>query len=206
MLGLLRQRCCSALPAVLLLAACATTQINSTWKDSSYQGHPARIMVIGVAKNPAHRNLFEDEFASRLRSRGTEAIASHAVRADKQENDQASIAAKAEELNVDTVLITRLVNMKTVQSYVPGTVYYPPPIYGTWPDYFGFGYRSPFSSGYITQSQYAVMETNLYETRHNRLVWSASSETLLNDSDDTLIRSFIGTMVKAMGDSGLLGR
>ena len=30
----------------LLVAACATTQVTSVWKDPSYQARPARIMVI----------------------------------------------------------------------------------------------------------------------------------------------------------------
>ncbi len=196
----------SLLLGAILVTACATTEISSTWKDPSYEERPARIMVIGVARNPVNRRLFEDEFVRQLKSRGADAIASHTVLPDRQEGDQIAIAAKVNELKADTVLITRLVNKKAVQSYVPGTVYYPPPIYSTWPDYYGFGYRSLYSPGYITESQYAILETNLYEAQHNKLVWSASSETLLNDSDENLIKSFIGTMVKTMANSGLLNK
>jgi hypothetical protein len=194
------------LGGALLVTACATTQINAIWKDPSYQSRPARVMIIGVAKNPLNRRLFEDEFAVQLKDRGTEGIASYTVLPDKQQDDQAAIAAKVKELKADAVLITRLVSKKTVQSYVPGTVYFPPPYYGTWPDYYGYGYRYLYSPGYITESQYAVMETNLYETRHDKLVWSASSETLINDADKDIIKSFIGIMVKTMAESGLLGR
>lgn len=189
-----------------LISACATTQINAIWKDPSYQTRPARIVVIGVAKNPLNRRLFEDEFALQLKTRGTEAIASYTVLPDTQQDDRAAIAAKVKELKADAVLITRLVSKKILQVYVPGTAYFPPPYYGTWPDYYGYGYRHIYSPGYIAENEYTIMETNLYETGNDKLVWAASSETLMSDSDKNLIKSFIDIMVATMVESGLLGR
>lgn len=190
----------------VLVAACATTEINGIWKDPSYQARPARILVIGVAKSPLNRRLFEDEFVRRLKDRGTEAIASYTALSDKQQDDQAAIAAKVKELNADTVLITRLVSKRTVKVYVPGTVYYPPPYYGTWPHYYGYSYQYIYSPGYITENEYAVIETNLYETGSDKLVWAALSETLIGDSDKSLIKSYIGIMVNTMVEQGLLGK
>jgi len=191
---------------VLLATACATTQLTSVWKDPSYQARPAKVMVIGVAKVPLNRRLFEDEFVLQLKARGTEAIASYTVLADNQQDDQAAIAAKVKALGADTVLITRLVSKKTVQFYVPGTVYYPPPYYYSWPDYYGYGYRYLYSPGYIAEDQYAVIETNLYETGSDKLVWAATSETAMNDADHKLIKSYIGIMVDSMAKNGLIGK
>lgn len=189
-----------------LVTSCATTEIKAIWKDPAYQSRPVRIMVIGVAKNPLNRRLFEDEFALQLNTRGTEAIASYTVLPDKLQDDQTAIAAKVKELKADAVLITRLVSKKTVQVYVPGTVYYPPPYYGTWPDYYGYGYRYLYSPGYIAESEYAIIETNLYETTSDKLVWAASSETILSGSDKSLIKSYIGIMADTMVEQGLLGK
>jgi len=189
-----------------LLTSCATTQVNAIWKEPSFQARPARIMVIGVAKNPLNRRLFEGEFARQIRSRGTEAIASYTVLPDKLQDDQAAIAAKVKELQADTVLITRLVSKKTVKMYMPGTVYYPPAYYGTWPDYYGYGYRYIYSPAYVSESEYAIIETNLYETGSDRLVWAALSESVLDHSNEDLIKSYIGVMVDKMIESGLLDK
>lgn len=189
----------------VLATACSTTKINSAWKDPSYQTRPSRIMVIGVAKNPAKRRMFEDEFVLQLNAHGAEAIASYSVLPDKQQGDHAAIAAKVAQLGADTVLITRLVSKKTVHVYVPGTVYYPPPYYRTWPDFYGFGYQAMYTPAYIAEEKYAVIETNLYEATHNKLIWTASSETGVNGSDQKLIKSYVGVMVKNMVDQGLLG-
>ncbi|HYR05399.1 MAG TPA: hypothetical protein VEP71_01810 [Gallionella sp.] len=190
----------------MLVTSCATTQIKSVWRDPSYQAHPARIMVIGVAKNPLNRRLFEDEFVRQLKAHGVDAIASYTVLPDKLQDDQAAIGVKVKELGADTILITRMVSKKIVQTYVPGTVYYPPDYYGTWPDYYGYGYRYMYSPGYISEDEYAVIETNLYEALHDKLVWAASSETMMDDSKQKLIKFYIGIMVNNMAGNGLLGK
>lgn len=188
----------------MLVTACSTAQLNAVWKDQSYQARPYKIMVIGVAKNPVNRRIFEDEFVGQLNAHGTEAIASYTVLPDRQEGDHAIIAAKLAELGADTVLITRMVSKKTVQFYVPGTAYYPPPYYGTWPDYYGQGYQAMYTPGYMAEEEFAVIETNLYESRNDKLVWSASSETGMRGPDQNRIKSYIGVMVDAMSGQGLL--
>lgn len=194
------------IPLVLLFAGCASTQLTSVWKDPTYQTRPAKIMVVGVAKNPINRRLFEDEFVRQLRSRGTQAIASYTVLPDKQQENEDAIAKKVEEMGADTILITRLVSKKVVQTYVPGTPYYPPPFYGSWPDYYGYGYRYMYTPGYIAEDEYAVIETNLYEAKSNKLIWAASSETGINGSDQNVIQGYVGVMVKNMIGLGLLGK
>lgn len=191
---------------VMLVAACTTTQLTAVWKDPSYQTRPARIMVVGVARNPVNRRLFEDEFVRQLKARGTDAIASYTVVSDEHQVDQDAIAKKVAERGADTVLITRLVSKKIVQVYVPGTPYYPPPYYGSWPDYYGYGYRYMYTPGYIAEDEYAVIETNLYEAKSNKLIWAASSETGINDSNQNLIQTYISVMVNNMIGLGLLGK
>lgn len=194
------------IPLALLLSACASTQLTSVWKDPSYQTRPAKILVIGMARSPLNRRLFEDEFVRRLEAHGTSAIASYTVLSDAQQGDQAVIAKKVAELGADAVLITRLVSKKVVQVYVPGTPYYPPPYYDTWPNYYVYGYRYMYTPGYIANDEYAVIETNLYDAKTDKLIWAASSETGINDSNKNLIKSYIKVMVNNMIGLGLLGK
>jgi hypothetical protein len=194
------------LTLAMLLSACVSTQLNSVWKDPAYQARPAKIMVVGVAKVPVNRRIFEDEFVSQLKARGTDAIASYTVLPDKQQDDREAIAAKVKELGADTVLITRMVSSRVVQTYVPGTTYYPPPYYGSWRDYYGYGYQYMSTPGYIAEDEYAVIETNLYEARTDKLIWAASSETGISNTDMSAIQGYISIMVKNMIGLGLLGK
>jgi len=110
------------------------------------------------------------------------------------------------EQGADTVLITRMVSKKTVQVYVPGTIYLPPPHYGRWSDYYGHGYQAMSTPGYMTENEYAIIESNLYEAGNEKLIWAASSETGVSGSNQELIKTYVGIMVKAMAGQGLLGR
>lgn len=207
----------SAVLVVFLMTACSSTKITSLWKDQNYQGPSNKIMVVGVAKKPGNRRVFEDEFVKRIREEGAEAIASYTVIPDQKQGNQQLLAEKVKELNADAVLITRLGDRKTVRTYVPGTLthspspfYYGawrdhyPAYYGTWPDYYGYGSRMMYTPGYVDEDEFALMETNLYAADDNRLVWSASSETEIKGSDQKMIQSFIGVMVKSMKEQNVL--
>jgi hypothetical protein len=188
----------AALVIPLLSAGCATTNLTSSWKDPEHQGQPRRILVIGVARRPAIKRIFEDEFVRRLEALGTEAIASYTVMLDEQQGDRAVIAAKLVEQGADAVLISRLVSKRTVQVYVPGGPSYPPAYYGSWRDFYGVGFQAASSPGYVTEDQFALMESNLYDAGSDKLIWSATSETELLGSDESRVRSYIGVLVGEM--------
>jgi len=188
----------------MLITACATTKLTSVWKDQSYQKKPLKIMVIGIARKPVNKRIFEDEFVRQLQELGTNAIAGYTVLPDLQQPDYGVIADKMKEYGADAVLITRLVNKKTLKTYVPGTVYNPPVDYYNWRDYHRYGYQAVYTPGYTVEDEYAVVETNLYDAGTEKLVWSVSSETEIRGTDQSLIKSFIRTMVNAMSNEGLL--
>lgn len=206
----------------LLITGCATTQLTSDWKNPSYHGQPGKILVIGVAKKPAIKRIFEDEFVRQLKERGVNAIASYTLMPDKKQSDHAAIAAQMKEHGADAVLISRLVSKKTVQTYIPGTVNYQPanygnwrhnrspggayypPNYGNWRDYYGYGYQTVYTPGYMAEDEYAIMESNLYDAKNDKLIWSAESETGIMGTDQNQIRSYIRVMVDTMAEQKLL--
>ena len=191
---------------IAVLSACSSTQITSVWKDPTYQKHPEKMMVISVNKSPLNRRIFEEEFVRRIKKQGGDAIASYTVLPDAKQEDEAMIASKVAEQNADTVLITRLVSRKTVQVYVPGNLYYPPYYYDSWRNYYGYGYHALYSPGYLTEDEYALIETNLYDAKTDNLIWAATSETGVRGSEQGLIHSFIDEVVEKMVDQGLLGK
>lgn len=188
----------------MFITACAATKVTSAWKDPSYQGQPRKIMVIGVAKKPVNKRIFEDEFVRQLKARGTDAVASYTVMPDEMQGDHAVIAATMKEQGADAVLISRLVSKKTVHTYVSGSVYYPPSYYGNWRDYYGYGSQAVYGPGYRVEDEYALMEANLYDAGNDKLIWSAASETEIRGSDQNQIMSYIGVMVNAMVGQKLL--
>jgi hypothetical protein len=188
----------------VLLTACSATQIKSVWKDSSYLGQPHKVMVIAVAKEPISRRIFEDEFVLQLKARGTDAIASYTILPDKNQDDQAAIAKMVEQMGADTVLISRLVSKRSVRVYYPAIITHRPHYYGKWPEYYRLGYETIDTPGYTTKYEYALMETNLYDARNDNLLWAATTETGVNNLNQTLIKPYIGTILNMMVEYGIL--
>jgi hypothetical protein len=187
-----------------LITGCATTKLTADWKDTSYQGQPRKIIVIGIAKKPATKRIFEDEFVRQLKARGTNAIASYTLIPDNKQDDHAIIDSKMKEQGADAVLISRLASKKTVLTHFHGSFYVQPSIYGTWRDYYAYGSQVMYTPGYTAEEELAIMETSLYESLNDKLIWSAVSETEILGSVQDQIKSFISVMVNSMTDQKLL--
>ena len=163
----------------ILFTACATTKLTSVWKDEAYQGHPAKIMVIGVSNMPATRRLYEDEFVKELKDHETDAIASYAALPDQSLADKGAIHTKAKEVGADTVLITKTVGRKTETTGSP------------WEHY---------------QDEYIDIEPNIYDVKSGNLIWTALSETWINEniSEGSRIRAFVKVIVRTLSEQKLV--
>ena len=189
-----------------LLAACATTKIQSVWSDASYQGGPLlKVFVMSLAKNQIVKRLYEDEFVTQLKERGVQAFPSYSVIPQEKMGDENFINGKIKELAVDASIVTRLVDTKTIQQYYPPTmVYVPPPYYRGWHGYYWNSYQYMMSPGYTTTEKTVVLETNVYSTQNDQLIWSALSETFVEGSAKSLINSLVNKLVDDMEAKNLL--
>jgi hypothetical protein len=167
---------------VLLLPSCsATTQLTSVWRDQTYQDHPRKILVLGMLKTPGNRRILEDEMVRQLKAHGTDAVAGYTVLPEQIEANKETVTATMNEIGADAVLISRLMDKKSVTTYVPGS---PPPTGYGWQGYYAY------NQGHTVQDEYAVVQTNLYDLKTNKLIWTAASETWVSGDNDNLILKF----------------
>jgi hypothetical protein len=192
------------------LLSCSTspsrsaTVMTDTWKDKAYQGKPQKIMLIMAAKSPETRNLFEDRFAGELQGRGNDAFQSYTVVPFEQLRDKEVVKAKIQSSVADTVLISRLVDTKTIESYRPGLITVVPVV----PDYYygWWGYYNVVFAdyGYTGDVTVAYIETNLYDVKTEKLIWSGHSKTEKTYGEQELITAFIQRMIKKLSSAGLI--
>jgi hypothetical protein len=183
-----------------LTASCATTKMTHVWRDDTYRGAIRKVVVIGIFKEPDTRKIFEDEFADRLRARGVDATASRKIASDAEMPDKDVVIRKIREFGADTVLVTRVVDMETVKTSVPGQGYAVPSYYGYYGMYYGYSYRP----GYTLQEGFAYLETNLYNVGDEKLIWSGRSTTKLSATRYELIQAFVKTMIDGLSDAKLI--
>ena len=192
--------CCLMIISSFLLTSCATTILTTVWKDESFKGPVGKIAVIGIFKTPAIRNFFEDEFSRQLKTHGIEAVASYTIIPIDDQSDKDIVASKLRNLGMDYVLVTRLVDRKTVQTYVPGQAYVVPGYYRSWGGYYQYAY----TPGYMVEDIYAFAETNIYDVKNDKLIWSARSETEISGMNQELIRSFVKIMIDRLSADAVI--
>jgi len=172
--------------AVIALAAmtsCApATQLTQSWAEPTAAGKTyQKIVVVGATERAPTRHRFEDAFVTALKMRGVTAIPSYSVAGDGRLDKEAA-AAKLQEVGADAVIVTRLVDQESYQEYYPptySTVAAPSAYYGGWYGYYSLGYTYETSPGYTVQNKVFRVETNLYDVKNDKLLWSGITETTI---------------------------
>jgi len=192
------------------LSSCATTSLLTSWVDPEAGGKKlGNVLIVGVARSVSVRQQFEDSFAKVLRSRKIGALTSYVQLPDPAAISEAAVKPIALKEKVTHVLIVRLVDRKTVTSYVPPSpspIYYYggpfpgryPGYYGSWPGYYHYGYSAAMRPGYAFDTEYVNLETNVYDAATGKIVWSGLTQTELGSKLQERIEEFIEVISGAM--------
>lgn len=190
---------CLALTALLLVAGCASTTLQSTWSDPGYSRGPfKRVFVIGLsAKNVTARRVFEDVMAARLQAAGAQAVPAWQYLNNDDQADETALHSVVAKSGADAVLMSRLMGVDTKTSVT--TTMVPSP---------GFGWYGMYSGWYavpqVTQYQIATVETTLFDVKTKRLVWTATSETFNPTSVQKEAPGLADAVIKSLQAGGFL--
>ena len=192
--------------AVLMLTSCATTELTGSWSDESLAGRTfKKIYVIAVGKRADVRAFFEDEYVKQLQEKGLGAIASHTGLPADKILDKQTIIDTITDTGVDAVLITRLTEFKgkrDVETY--RTYKVPYAHYNQMHEYHRKGQEDSQDDAALTKHEIVSLETNIYDAKTTKLVWSAASDTKIQDSVQKLIVFFVQEIVKKLGNEKVI--
>ena len=157
-----------AIAVALGFTACAaSTKIVNQWVSPDYTSPRFRkIMVIGVSKQPSIRRTFEDQFVTKLKAAGVDAVPSYLYIPEDGQVDEGRLQAAVKQAGADAVIITRLVRVEKKTEVSPG-FYQPAPAIGFYRGYSAawVGYYEPPR---VYQYDVYISETSLYDM--NQLV------------------------------------
>jgi len=191
-----------ALLATLAVAACAPkTTLLSSWLAPGFQpGSVSKVLVLGVAADSSIRRQYEDMFCAELVKLGVAGIPGYKWVPDPGKLDKDALAQRAKAEGVTHVIVTRVVDRQKVETYHPPStatvgVGYGPGWYGSYGSFYATGYSYVTSPGYVTTNDVVSLETNVYGTAKEDLIWSGMSETWVDGSGqknlDPVIHSFV---------------
>lgn len=193
------------LSAALALCGCATsTTIQSSWSDPTFSSTPFdRVAVLALFDSMAESRTFEQTAARTLEEHGVDAVPAYTIVNDAQMYEEAELRERLATADVDGILIYRLIAVDERRVYrdpgpyirVPSALMFGDPYY--WYYYPRWNYywhwRSTFdvtrSPEYWQPLTYVIVESSLYDTRRDRLVWTAKSETMDNAQFEALASS-----------------
>jgi hypothetical protein len=187
-----------AVSSIVLIAACASTSIIATWKDpAANQVHFNRVLVVVPSRDPALRRSAEDELARRIRAaEAAQAVPSYTVLSDQEVADREHLKEKVRQLGFDGLVVFRVAAVDKEATWVPGTY---------WGPYYGFGGWPVWDPGYIRTDTVVQVETDVYSTTDDRLIWAARSKTYDPRSMKQLVDEVTKAVSKQMKKQGLIG-
>jgi hypothetical protein len=189
---------------IFLIISCAGTETELTQNqvNEAYKGKPvSNILVIAITGNEDSRRSFEQKFVAQLKSAGVEAISSEdsiPMPPDLKLTKEMILNAVNQFKN-DAVIITHLVDKEEKEAFTRGGRVYT--------GYYGF-YNSRFSyandPGYSSTSKTVRLETNLYDVKTEKLIWSGQSKTLSKDSKYQIINDVIKVVINDLQNNKLI--
>ena len=187
---------------VFLIVSCAGTELTHKQTNEAYKGKPvSNILVIAITGNEHNRRSFEREFVAQLKSAGVEAISSEDAipMPPNLELKKETILNAVNQLENDAVIITHLIDKEEKEVYTRGG--------RADRGYYGF-YHSRYSysrdPGYASTSKTIRLETNLYDVKTEKLIWSGQSKTLSKDSKDQIINDVIKVVINDLQNNKLI--
>ena len=181
------------------ITSCASTKVTGEWKDPNLTAKRyKKIMVMGVAKQPQDRKSYEDEFVRQLQAKGVEAVSSHTLIQHENMWEKETIVQTIESMDFDGVIITQVQRSKERTKYKSHN-------YNMY-DYYNRSYAiAPYyRRGTTTYQQQFGFESNLYDAKTQKLVFSLASDTYAQDNIHKRLGSYIETVVNKLVQNNLI--
>jgi hypothetical protein len=196
---------------LLALASCSGSRITNVWKAKDAE-HPvySKVMVVGLIKDSDHalRDRMETHFVGDLTDLGYSAISSYQLYGPKafEGLNEKQVINKIRNSGVDAVITIVLLDKTRERYYVPGKIYYSPySIHSNnfW-GYYSTMYGRIYEPGYYKENTKYFLESNLYDLRANKLVYSIQTQSFDPASVESLGHEYGRLIVKAMVKDNVL--
>jgi hypothetical protein len=182
-----------AATAAVTLAACATTSLQSTWKNPAAAPlnlKGKKVVALVVIDEEALRYAAEDEAAREITAHGGVGVPAYTLLPQAQIRDKERARAIFEKEGIEAVVVVRPVAKEKALS---GS-FWSSPSYGSFwgPGFWGGGFGG---DGYLRTDTILIVETLVYSLQQNQLVWASQSQTM----NPTQVGSFVRELGKTLG-------
>ena len=193
----------------VILAACATTTFNSTWKAPdagplNFAGQKVAALVI--SKDESSRLNAEGSLARELTARGVQAIPAFNLIPPNESRDKEKAKALFTAAGIAGVVTMRVVGKEQELTSSPGMGYWGAPYYGSFwgGGYYGHGWGAVYDPGYLRTDTIVSVETLVYDMKADKLIWAGRSQTTNPTKVDALVKELVAGAASEMKKQGLI--
>jgi hypothetical protein len=182
-----------AATAAMTLAACATTSLQSTWKDPAAAPltlKGKKVVALVAIEEEALRYAAEDQAAREITAHGALGVPSYTLLPQAQIRDKERARAIFEREGIEAVVAVRQV---AKEKELSGSFWSNPGYSSFWgPGFWGGGFGG---DGYLRTDTILIVETLVYSLQQSKLVWASQSQTM----NPTQVGSFVRELGKTLG-------
>ncbi len=198
--------------AAVLVFACTSSKVTSSWKDPSTEKGLSKyknVLVVGMqAENRQLKEEMESQLSNFLTEAGINAKASYdefGPKAFAKKTDD-EVTEMVKKKGYDAVITIALLDKQNDKSYNPGSVNYQPigTYYNRFGRYFTTVYDRIYTPGYYSTSTDYFWETNLYDAKQEKLIYSAQSKSFDPATITSLSKEYGKSIVKNLSEKGLI--
>lgn len=187
----------------VLLVACGTARVNS-WMDPSFEKgwKIGKTAVLAIAESDSLRREYEDDFVEGLTAEKITAESLMILLPKTEKMTKEELVDLLKKNGFDSIFITRKVS-STERQQVVDLGY--PTYYGDYYNYYSYAFGLSFGGNtQVYNYTEFEMETNLYDVKSQKLVWSARQRVTDDRSSRSNIRRMVNGLLKDLRQKGLL--
>jgi uncharacterized protein YceK/N-methylhydantoinase B/oxoprolinase/acetone carboxylase alpha subunit len=193
---------------ILPLTGCASVSLVNSWKDQLAPKKSYRdFLVVGITSKWQTRQIFEEVLAAELRKKGISATASYTLTGTEEKLSRSLIEKVVQASGFDAVITARLVDLKK-KSHTDVGYTMTSRGYDSYVDFYGTGAVSyatfDLSPVEVTTSKTYAMETNLFDTTTQKLVWAGTTDAVDPKGIITVSKEYAGVVITSLRTEGLI--
>ena len=203
--GIMRRAVTVIIGVVLIsVSAHAGTKYKTTWRASevgpqSFAGK--KVAAVVISDDESLRMSSEEALVRELAARGVEGVPAYRIVPKEALRKAETARPFFERAGLEGVIVLRPVSVDREQTYTPDT--WAMPYYGSLWGYYGYGWGSVTSGGYITNTTVLTVETLIFSIAKDRLIWAGVSETEDPKNAQRVVADLVKSAAKELKKQGL---
>ncbi|HEY8389279.1 MAG TPA: hypothetical protein VIK74_11780 [Parasegetibacter sp.] len=196
----------------VVIVACSSTRVTSSWKSPDAPASNLsynRVMVVALLaeKDRSLQQKMETALVDQLVSKGVAATSAYQEFGPGFSNrNERQVMRQLKATGADAVMTIVLLDKTKEEQYVPGNAQFAPVgfYYNRFWGYYSYMYDRIYSPGYYTTTTGYFWESNLYDLKADKIVYSVQTESFDPPSAENLAREYASKITENMMREGVL--